>query len=67
MPNPTASLLHISRTVIAGITKFYKHIQASLAYIVAGYDITIYFRSEDTVSKLSKMPPQADSGGISRE
>ena len=61
MPNRTASLLYIFRTVRARITKFYRHIQAGLAYIAAGYDVTIYFRSEATAKKLSKMPPLAAS------
>ena len=63
MPNPTASLLYISRTVSARITKFYRHIQADLAYIGAGYDVTSYFRSETTAKKTVEI---ADSGGFRR-
>ena len=67
MPNPTASLLYISRTVRARITKFYRRTQAGLTYIGAGYDVTTHFRSEATAKKLSKMPPPAASGRIARE
>ena len=61
MPNPTASLLYISRTVRARNTKFYKHILAGLAYIAAGYDVTTYFRSEVTAKKTVE---NALSGGF---
>ena len=67
MSHPTASLLYISRTVWARITKFYRHIQADLPYIDTEYGVTSYFRSEATAQKPSKMPPQAALGGISRE
>ena len=67
MPNPTASLLYISSNVRTRITEFYRHIQAALAHIVAGYDVIIYFWSETKAKNLSKMPPEAASGGISLE
>ena len=67
MPNPTALLLYISRTVRARITKFYGCNKASLPYIGTGYDVTAYFRSEATAKRQSKMPLQTASGGISRE
>ena len=56
--------LYISRTVRARTTKFYRHIQAGMAYIGAEYDVTTYFRSEATAKKTVE---NAASGGISRE
>ena len=70
MLNRTTSLLYISSTVRARFSKFHMHIQAGLPYIVAGYDVTIYFRSEATAKKnLSKMPPQVEflENGLSRD
>ena len=44
MPHLMASLVYISRSVSARITKFYRH----MPYIETGYDITSYLRSEVT-------------------
>ena len=58
---------YISRTVWPRITEFYRHIHADLPNIGTGYDATNCFRSEATENKLSKMPLQTASGGISRQ
>ena len=60
MPHSTVSLLYISRTIYARITKFYSHNHADLPYICTGYDVNNYFHSEVTMKKPSKMPPQSE-------
>ena len=54
MPYTTASLLHISRTIWARITKFYRHIPTDLPYICTGFDVTNNFWSEATAKNKRK-------------
>ena len=51
MLHPMASLLYISRTVRARITKLYAHIRADLPDIYTGYVVTNYFLWEATAKK----------------
>ena len=67
MPHPTASLLYISRTVWARITKFYADMHTNMPYICTRCDVTNYLRSEVITKKPSTMPPQMASVGISQE
>ena len=56
-----------SWTVWARIAKFYRHIHANMLYICTWYYFTNDFQLEVIAKKLSKMPPQTASGGISWE
>ena len=37
---------NISTTILLGITKFYKKMQANILYSHSGHDVTSYFRSD---------------------